>query len=91
MEAAAFALEGVEAMAEAAVATEEEEDTSLDTLFTLTPEALVVPETLEEEEEEESGDKKKKKKKKKYVEMEYDPEADFLVVTKKRKRGDQDW
>ncbi len=91
IEAVSFALEGVDAVAEAAVATEEEEDTSLDKLFTLTPEALVAPETLDEEEEDETGDKKKKKKKKKFVEVEYDPDADFLVVTKKRKRGDTEW
>jgi N utilization substance protein A len=91
VEAPVSELESVTAAAEAAINVEEEEETSLDKLFTLSPDALVAPESSDEEEEDESGDKKKKKKKKKYVEMEYDPEADFLVVTKKRKRGDQDW
>ncbi|MBP1701543.1 MAG: nusA [Chloroflexi bacterium] len=75
---------------EAAV-VEEEEEVTLDKLFTLTPEALGIQEASEEEDEDETDDKKKKKKKKKFVEMEYDPEKDFLVVKKKRKRGEADW
>jgi transcription termination/antitermination protein NusA len=91
VETAAPEMEAVAMVVDGAIAAEEEEETSLDKLFTLTPDALVAPEVLEDEEEDESGDKKKKKKKKKFVEVEYNPEADFLIVTKKRKRGDQEW
>jgi N utilization substance protein A len=55
-------------------------------LFALRPEVLTY-ETAEEEESEEEGDKKKKKRKKKFVEMEFDPERNAMVVKKKRKRG----
>lgn len=68
----------------------EEEPSSLDELFALRPEVLDI-ESVEEEEDEEGGDRKKKKKrKKKFVEMEYDPDQDVMVVKKKRKRGG-DW
>ena len=72
------------------VIAEEEEEVTLDKLFTLTPEVLSLGE-VGEEEEDETDDKKKKKKKKKFVEMEYDDEKDFLVVKKKRKRGEAGW
>jgi transcription termination/antitermination protein NusA len=82
-----------EAAAPVAVAegAAEEEVESLDSLFTLSPEALGIG-TLEDEEEEDEDDhgkKKGKKKKKKFVEMEYDPDKDVLLVKKKRKRGDE--
>jgi N utilization substance protein A len=76
---------------EAAETKEEELPTSLDELFTLKPEVFDV-EVVDEEEEEETGDRKKKKqKKKKYVEMEYDPDKDAMIVKRKRKRDGSDW
>jgi N utilization substance protein A len=68
----------------------EEEPTSLDELFALRPEVLELGEQGDEDEDEEEIDirkKKKKRKKKKFVEMEYDPEKDAMIVKKKRKRG----
>ena len=70
---------------------EEEKQPSLDEIFTLKPEAFDYDaEELEEEEEGKPG-KKKRKKKKKYVEMEYDPEQDIMIVRRKRKRSGDDW
>ena len=74
------------------VEIEEELPTSLDELFTLKPEVFDVNlEEIEEDEEGEEGDRKKKKKKKKYVEMEYDPDKDVVIVKRKRKRGAAGW
>ncbi|RPI34890.1 MAG: hypothetical protein EHM70_01415 [Chloroflexota bacterium] len=70
---------------------EEEMPSSLDEIFALKPEILDIPSDDEEEEEDERGKPKKKKKKKKFVEMEYDPEKDAVIVKKKRKRGGAVW
>jgi len=73
----------------------EKEAVTLDELFTLRPELIKVGATAEDEEE--NGDKKKsKKKKKKFVEVEYDPDLDKVLVRKIHKRGDtelvsEDW
>lgn len=83
------ASEAEEAVAEAVPVTEEEE-VSLEELFTLRPETLEF-ETTSEEEEEEVGKKKAKGKKKKYVEVEYDPDKDVLLAKKVRKRSGDDW
>jgi N utilization substance protein A len=74
----------------------EEMPSSFDDLFTLKPETILYPEELVEEDEEEEGpdkkrSKKKKKKPKRYVEMEYDPDRDAVIVKRKRKRGGDDW
>ena len=72
----------------------EEEPVSFDELFTLRPEVLDMVAPEEDEEFEEEGDMKKKKKKKKqrkFVEVEYDPDRDLVVVKKKHKRGGFDW
>lgn len=67
----------------------EKEAVTLDELFTLRPELIKVEATAEDEEE--NGDKKKsKKKKKKFVEVEYDPDLDKVLVRKMHKRGDTD-
>ncbi|MCJ7724434.1 MAG: transcription termination factor NusA, partial [Anaerolineales bacterium] len=67
----------------------EKEAVTLDELFTLRPELIKVGATAEDEEE--NGDKKKsKKKKKKFVEVEYDPDLDKVLVRKMHKRGDTD-
>lgn len=84
------------APAPAAETREEEMPSTLDELFTLKPEVFDITSIEFEEEEGEEGDrKKKKKKKKKYVEMEYDPERDVMILKRKRKRGvdwvDDDW
>ena len=91
-EAAAEALEEEpEELPAAEVETEEEKQPSLDEIFTLKPEVFDYDlEELEEEEEGKPG-KKKRKKKKKYVEMEYDPEQDIMIVRRKRKRSGEDW
>jgi transcription termination/antitermination protein NusA len=81
------------------VVEEEEEElpSTLDEIFALKPEVLDMVEPVDEEDEEEvdeKGKRKKKKRKKKFVEMEYDPEKDVVVVKKKRKRGgewDDEW
>ena len=67
-------------------AVEEEEPSTFDQLFALRPDVLTY-ETADEEDLEEEDDKKKKKKKKKFVEMEFDPDRNAMVVKKKRKRG----
>lgn len=87
----------LEAVAETAVAAPEpvEETSSLDELFSLTPDVIdfaVIDEDEDEEEEEAGGKgKKKKKKKKRFVEAEYDPDADVVLYKKKRKRSDEEW
>lgn len=76
----------------APVVEEEEEETSLDQLFTLKPEILQPTVETEEEEDDSSGGKgKKKKKKSKHVEVVYDPDRDVVVARKKHKRGGGEW
>ena len=92
----AEAIEPVEPVAETAAVAPETEGrvvekgaATLDELFTLRPELIKVGATAEDEEE--NGDKKKsKKKKKKFVEVEYDPDLDKVLVRKMHKRGDTD-
>jgi N utilization substance protein A len=79
------------AIAVAPEVKEEEEEPSLDQLFTLKPESLTPVETSEDEEEDDKTGKGKKKKKKKHVEVEYDPERDMVLIKKKHKRGDDSW
>jgi len=73
----------------------EEELGSLDDIFALRPEILEYTLTDEETEQEEEGaadtKKKKGKKKKKFVEVEYDPDQDVLLMKKKHKRGESGW
>jgi N utilization substance protein A len=99
--------EVIEAAAGEAVVSEEAavseaelelEQEALDTVFALDTEVFDFGDVDEEsyDEEDEEGDdsqrpKKRKKKKKKFVEMEYDPDKDVMVVRKKRKRGDLEW
>jgi phosphomannomutase len=88
--------EGPEAGAPAAETAEGElEEVSFDELFTLRPEIVAdIPSDEEEEEEVKAGGKKKGKKKgKKHVEIEYDPDADRVLIKKKHKRGSDeiDW
>ncbi len=85
-----------EAVAEAvaeAVGEAGEEVSSLDELFTLSPDAMdfVASDEDEEEDDEAGGKGKKKKKKKKFVEAEFDPDAGVVLYKKKRKRGDGEW
>ena len=82
-------------LAQQAVEAEPVEDgasSDFDKIFSLQPEVLdmVVPLADDESEEEESEGTKKKKKKKKFVQMEYDPEKDVVVYTKKAKRQDSE-
>lgn len=72
---------------------EEELPSSLDEIFALKPETLVVVEETEEEDESDAKKGKKKKKKSKHVEVEYDPDRDLVMVHKKHKRGAEwsDW
>jgi transcription termination/antitermination protein NusA len=90
---AEMAAEGeIEPVSEEPVVKGEEEVPSWDELFAMSTEEI----GLEELEDEEGGDlddseskrKKKGKKRKKFVEMEYDPEKDVMIVKKKRKRQD---
>jgi len=75
---------------EATPATGEEDAIVFDQLFSMPTEAATFT-PVDEEEEEEEGDKKKKKKKKKFVEMEFDPDHNAMVVKKKRKRSGGEW
>ncbi|MEW5870264.1 MAG: transcription termination factor NusA [Chloroflexota bacterium] len=82
----------------ALVVSEEEAEPTLEELFALSTDVMDFAgfEEEEEDEEEEGGDsgtqkKKKKKKKKKFVELEYDPDQDVMVVRKKHKRGEEGW
>jgi N utilization substance protein A len=84
-EALEEALPQEEAVAPLAEA-EEEEPSTFDQLFALRPEVIAY-EVVGDDDEDGEDDKKKKKKKKKFVEMEYDPERNAMVVKKKRKRG----
>ncbi|HEC62221.1 MAG TPA: hypothetical protein ENI27_08210, partial [bacterium] len=72
---------------------EEEMLSKFDELFVLRPEVLDMAEPLDDEGEMEEVDsrKKKKEKRKKFIEMEYLPDQDVVIVKKKRKRGDTDW
>ena len=72
---------------------EEEEKPSLDALFDIKPEDFenLIPEDEFEDEEESDKKKEKKKKKKKYVQVEYDPEKDAVIVKRQHKRGGDDW
>ncbi len=100
---AVTAAEAVEApAAEGAVgeiAAEEGEEASpdsMDELFTLKPDTLEIVKELDEEgeEDDELDDRKggeKKKKRRRYVEMEYDPDKDVMIVKRKRKRPTQEW
>ena len=92
---------GIQTPAEEIVAVEQTaeaepvEDLSssdFDKIFSLQPEVLdmVVPLADDESEEDDVDDKKKKKKKKKFVKMEYDPDKDVVVYTKKAKRQDSE-
>ena len=95
--------ETVEApVAEAAagdVAAEEVDESAPDTmdeLFSLKPDTLeLVTELDEESEDDEDLDDpkggRKKKKRRRYVEMEYDPDKDVMIVKRKRKRPTQEW
>lgn len=72
----------------------EEEAVSFDELFALRPEVLDMVSPEDDEDYYEEGDMKKKKKKKKqrkFVEVEYDPDHDMMVVKKKHKRSGFDW
>ena len=86
----------VAAVAEPAVKVEEtvpeeEEEISLEEIFSLRPEVLDTAAMATDEEESDESDKKKaKKKKSKHVVITYDEDRDATTVTKKHKRGD-DW
>jgi N utilization substance protein A len=77
---------------QAAETAEDQSSSDFDKIFSLQPEVLdmVVPLAEDETEEEDVDDKKKKKKKKKFVKMEYDPDKDVVVYTKKSKREDSE-
>ena len=81
---------------EGAVDTQKEELTqSLEELFEIQPEMLEI-ETLADDDEDidptgEKATKKKKKTQKKYVDVEYDPEADVTLYRKRRKSDEDEW
>jgi transcription termination/antitermination protein NusA len=67
----------------------DEEEKTLDSIFTLRPDVFTAP-VSEEEDDDETGPKKgkkAKKKKRKFTEVEYDPDRDVLMVKKKKKHG----
>ncbi|MBN2146094.1 MAG: transcription termination/antitermination protein NusA [Anaerolineales bacterium] len=88
-----------EAVATAGIGEESatESEPSLDDLFSLKLDEIVVGDEDEEDDEEDTGKpgdpskkKKKKAKKKSFVEVTYDPDRDVTLVKRKRKRG-EDW
>jgi N utilization substance protein A len=83
-----------ETVSEEPAAKGEEEVPSWDELFAMSTTEIGLDEIEDEEggdlEEGDSKRKKKGKKRKKFVEMEYDPDKDVMIVKKKRKRQD-DW
>jgi N utilization substance protein A len=86
---------------EVAEETEEEEELpeSLEEIFSIRPEMLDVESMMDDEEDLEDIDtprkrstKKKKRTQKKYVDVEYDPEADVTLYRKRHKRDEgDDW
>ncbi len=86
-----------EETAPAVTVDEEIAERPLDELFEIKPEIFDFEIETDEEEDEEYRDRKgkptkrKKKKKKKFVEVEYDPEQDVVIVKKIHKRGDDLW
>jgi transcription termination/antitermination protein NusA len=91
------AAEAVESETEDESAEEESvDDRPLDEIFSLRPDMLTPPVSIPEEDEVvEDPKKKKKKKKKKHIKLEYDPDLDEVIVTRKHKRDDnefgEDW
>ena len=71
----------------------EEEEVSFDKLFELRQAVPTAVASDEEEEETEGGvpGKKKGKKKKKHVQVEYDPDKDQTIVTRKHRRDGEGW
>jgi N utilization substance protein A len=79
--------------------TEEEPQPSLEEIFDIQPELLDI-DMIDDDDEDELTDKtrkrttsKKKKKghQKKYVDIEYDPDADVTLYHKRRKNDEDDW
>jgi hypothetical protein len=67
----------------------EEEEISLEEIFSLRPEVLDTAALAVDEEDSDDGDKKKgKKKKSKHVVIVYDEDRDATTATKQHKRGD---
>lgn len=70
------------------------EEPSLEEIFSTAPAKLGIEEPVSEEDIErlvEEEGKVSKKKKKRFVEMEYDPERDIMIVKRQRKRSGKDW
>jgi len=85
------AVEGVEAKAEGEPAEDGSvEGRPLDEIFSLRPD-MVTPAVTVPEEEVAAEPKKKKKKKKKHIKVEYDPDLDEVIITRKRKRDTDDY
>lgn len=88
-ESAKQAAEGVAVVEEHEPIDEESvEGRPLEEIFTLRPDMLT-PAAIPADDDDESD--KKKKKKKKHVQIEYDPEKDMVIATKKHKRGGDDF
>jgi hypothetical protein len=76
---------------------EEEPAQSFEEIFSVQPEMIDIDEVEEDDEEEETdrtkkrAPKKKRKTQKKYVDVEYDPEADVTLYRKRRKGDSDEW
>lgn len=70
---------------------EDKEQSTFEELFTLTPEVLDFEQFEDEESEDKTVSKKKKRKKKRFVEIEFDPDEETMMVKRSHKRTDQDW
>ena len=71
------------------------DDRPLEEIFSLRPDMLTPPVSISDDDDVIDDSKKKKKKKKKHIKLEYDPDLDEVIVTRKHKRDDdtfgEDW
>ncbi|OGN74400.1 MAG: hypothetical protein A2X25_05800 [Chloroflexi bacterium GWB2_49_20] len=89
VESAEQAAESVAVVEEHELISEESvEGRPLEEIFSLRPDMLT-PASIPADDDDESD--KKKKKKKKHVQIEYDPDKDMVIATKKHKRGGDDF
>jgi N utilization substance protein A len=72
-------------------ALEEGEEVSFEEMFKLREDNVEFSRAEGEEDDLYGSTKKKSKKKKKFVEMEYDPDHDVMIVKRKHKRDEDDW
>jgi len=73
---------------------EEDQTKSLEEIFTMRPDVLEYKADPEDEGDDEAAAdlrSEKKKQKKKFVQLEYDPDKDVVILKRQRKRDGEDW